>query len=93
MKAIFNNKIIAESDKTIRLEGNTYFPHESINKTYFKPSKISSECDEKGVAHYYNIEVNGKFRDDAAWYYPETLVEAKIIENYVAFWKGIQIEE
>lgn len=92
MKAIFNNKVIAESDNTIHYEGNTYFPHESIYHAYFKNSKISSICDEKGLAHYYNIEVNGKFRDDAAWFYPETLPQAKIIENYVAFWKGIKIE-
>jgi uncharacterized protein (DUF427 family) len=93
MKATFNNKIIAESDQTISFEGNTYFPHQSLKKEYFKPSKISSVCDEKGVAHYYNVEVNGRFRDDAAWFYPEATNQAKLIENYVAFWKGIRIEE
>ncbi|MFK7001053.1 DUF427 domain-containing protein [Flavobacterium oreochromis] len=93
MKATFNNKIIAESNDTISHEGTTYFPHQSIKKEYFKPSKINSICNEKGIAQYYNIEVNGKFRDDAAWYYPEIINNAKFIENYVAFWKGIKIEK
>lgn len=93
MKAVFNNKVIAESDNIIHFEGNTYFPHNSIVDKFFKKSKISSICDDKGVAHYYNIEVNGKFRDEGAWYYPETNDSAKEIENYVAFWKGIRIEE
>ena len=92
MKAIFNNQIIAESDNTISFEGSTYFPKESIVEKYFKQSKISSICDDKGVAYYYNVEVNGKFRDEAAWSYPETTGYAKEIENYIAFWKGIRIE-
>ena len=91
MKAIFNNQIIAQSDKTISFEGNTYFPRSGIVEKYFKPSKRSSVCDEKGVAQYYNIEVHGEFRDDAAWCYPEVSEYAKAIEGYVAFWKGIRI--
>lgn len=91
MKAIFNNQIIAESNETISFEGSTYFPKSSIIQEYFKPSKISSICDEKGVAHYYTIEVKGEYRDEAAWYYPEVSNYAKEIENYVAFWKGIRI--
>ncbi|MBY0482745.1 MAG: DUF427 domain-containing protein [Chitinophagaceae bacterium] len=91
MKAIFNNQIIAESDETISFEGSTYFPKSSIIQEYFKPSRISSICDEKGVAHYYTIEVKGESRDEAAWCYPEVSDYAKKIENYVAFWKGIRI--
>ena len=91
MKAVFNNQIIAESDKTISFEGSTYFPKSSIIEKYFKPSTKSSLCDEKGVANYYNIEVYGEFRDDAAWHYVETTEYANKIENYVAFWKGIRI--
>ena len=91
MKAVFNNITIAESDKTISFEGNTYFPKDSIIEKYFKKSKASSICDEKGVAHYYNVEVNNKFRDEAAWCYTETSDYAKEIEGYVAFWKGIRI--
>ena len=71
MKAVFNNITIAESDKTISFEGNTYFPKDSIIEKYFKKSKASSICDEKGVAHYYNVEVNNKFRDEAAWCLPQ----------------------
>jgi uncharacterized protein (DUF427 family) len=92
MKAVFNNQIIAESDKTISFEGNTYFPKNGIVEKYFKQSKISSVCDEKGVAHYYTVEVNGEIRDEAAWCYPEASEYAKVIENYIAFWKGIKIE-
>lgn len=92
MKAVFNNQIIASSDKTISFEGNTYFPLNSIVERYFSPSKRSSLCDEKGVAHYYDIQVNSKFRDEAAWCYAEASEYAKEIEGYVAFWKGIRIE-
>lgn len=91
MKAVFNNQIIAESDKTISFEGNTYFPRSGIVEKYFKPSKKSTVCDEIGFAHYYNIQVNGEFRDDAAWCYPETTEYAKEVENYIAFWKGMRI--
>lgn len=91
MKAVFNNQIIAESDKTISFDGSTYFPKSSIIEKYFKHSEKSSLCDEKGVAYYYNIEVNGEFRDEAAWCYSETTEYAKKIENYVAFWRGIRI--
>ncbi|MFH6967977.1 DUF427 domain-containing protein [Flavobacterium sp. FlaQc-28] len=91
MKAVFNNQIIAESDKTISFEGSTYFPKSSITEKYFKLSEKSSLCDEKGVAYYYNIEVNGEFRDEAAWCYSETTEYATKIENYVAFWRGIRI--
>ena len=91
MKAIFNNQIIAESDQTISFEGNTYFPKDSIIKKYFKKSEASSVCDEKGVAHYYNVQVINKFRDEAAWCYTEPSDYAKEIEGYVAFWKGIRI--
>ena len=93
MKAVFNNITIAESDKTISFEGNTYFPKDSIIEKYFKKSKESSIRDEKGVAHYYNVEVINKFRDEAAWCYTETSDYAKEIEGYIAFWKGIRIEK
>ena len=92
MKAVFNDQIIAESDQTISFEGNTYFPRSSIVEKYFSKSKKSTICDEIGFAHYYDIEVYGEFRDDAAWCYPETTEYAKKIENYVAFWKGIRIK-
>lgn len=91
MKAIWNGAILAESDKTLRLEGNHYFPPESINKEYFKPSSTSTVCPWKGEASYYNIEVNGEINEDAAWYYPSPNDAAKEIKNYVAFWRGVEI--
>ncbi|MEX2597283.1 MAG: DUF427 domain-containing protein [Salibacteraceae bacterium] len=91
MKAIWNDKVIAESDDTIVIEGNHYFPHESIKKDYFKPTETHTVCNWKGTASYYTIEVDGKENKDAAWYYPEVGDMAKNIENRVAFWKGIEV--
>lgn len=91
MKAIWNGKVIAESDDIINVEGNAYFPPESINKEYFKPSETHSVCPWKGTASYYTLEVDGKENGDAAWYYPNAKSLAKGIENRVAFWKGVEV--
>lgn len=91
MKAIWNDTIIAESDETIVVENNHYFPHDSIKKEFFKESNTHSNCPWKGVASYYSIEVNGKVNEDAAWFYPQVSALAKSIKNYVAFWKGVTI--
>ncbi|GHE75448.1 MULTISPECIES: DUF427 domain-containing protein [Roseivirga] len=91
MKAIWNNQILAESNDTIVIEGNHYFPPQSINKTFFKPSNTHTHCPWKGEASYYNLEVNGKINQDAAWYYPVTKEAAKPIEGYIAFWKGVEV--
>lgn len=93
MKAIWNNEVIAESNDTVVVEGNHYFPHDSIKKEYFKTSDSHTTCPWKGVASYYTVEVNGSENPDAAWYYPETSELAKGIKNYVAFWKGVKIED
>jgi uncharacterized protein (DUF427 family) len=93
MKAIWNNPIIAESDDTIVVENNHYFPAESIKKEYFKASTTHSNCPWKGVASYYTLDVNGKENKDAAWYYPEISELAKQIKGFVAFWKGVEIVE
>lgn len=93
MKAIWNNEVIAESNNTIVVEGNHYFPPESIRQEYFKPSGSHTTCHWKGVASYYTVEVNGSENPDAAWYYPETSELAKGIKNHVGFWKGVQIVE
>lgn len=93
MKAIWNNEVIAESNNTIVVEGNHYFPPESIRQEYFKPSDSHTTCHWKGVASYYTVEVNGSENPDAAWYYPETSELAKGIKNHVGFWKGVQIVE
>ena len=92
MKAIWNNQVIAESDETIVVENNHYFPEESIRKEYFKKSDTHTTCPWKGVASYYHLEVDGKENKDAAWYYPNPKEKAKNITNYVAFWRGVKIE-
>ncbi|WP_047550653.1 DUF427 domain-containing protein [Psychroserpens sp. Hel_I_66] len=91
MKAIWNNQIIAESDDTIVIENNHYFPKESINREFFKHSESHSVCPWKGEASYYTIEVDGKKNIDAAWYYPEVSDLAKSIKGHVAFWKGVEV--
>jgi uncharacterized protein (DUF427 family) len=91
MKAIWNGTVLAESDDTIVVEGNHYFPKESINQEYFKPSDTHTTCPWKGEASYYHLEVDGKENSDAAWYYPEAKELAKNIEGYVAFWRGVEV--
>lgn len=93
MKAIWNGEVIAESDETVVVEGNHYFPPESIKKEYFKETNTHTTCPWKGVASYYTVEVNGSENPDAAWYYPETSELAAGIKGRVAFWKGIRIED
>ena len=92
-KAIWNGAVLAESDKTILIEGNHYFPRESINKEYFKESDKNTVCYWKGTANYYNIEVNGELNKNAAWYYSSAKEKAKHFENYVAFWGGVKVED
>ena len=91
MKAIWNGKIIAESNKTIVIENNHYFPPNSIKKEYFENSSNHSTCPWKGEASYYSLVVEGKTNKDAAWYYPQPKSEAKEIQDHVAFWKGVEV--
>ena len=93
MKAIFNGEIIAESNDTIVIEGNHYFPPGSLKNDFFKESSTHTTCPWKGLASYYTIEVNGTTNNDAAWFYPNPSDRAMEIKNYVAFWKGIEITE
>ncbi len=93
MKAIWNGKVIAESNETVEVEGNQYFPAESIVKEHFAPSATHTVCGWKGTASYYDIIVDGETNADAAWFYPEAKEDAKNIENYVAFWKGVEVED
>jgi uncharacterized protein (DUF427 family) len=93
MKAIFNGQTIAESNDTIVIEGNHYFPPDSLKKDFFKDSSTHSTCPWKGLASYYTVEVDGVANNDAAWYYPNPSVRAKEIKNYVAFWKGVKVTE
>lgn len=93
VKAIWNETVIAESNNCEIIEDNYYFPPEDVNKQYLQESDTESTCPWKGQAHYYNVVVNESVNEDAAWYYPDPKPAAKKIKNYVAFWKGIQIEE
>ncbi len=92
-KAIWNDVVLAESDVTEVVEGNKYFPPDSVNREYFKESDHTTVCPWKGDAGYYNIEVNGQVNENAAWYYPRPKPAAKQITAYVAFWKGVKVEE
>ena len=93
MKAIWNNQIIAESDKTQVVEGNHYFPEESINKEFFNESQKHTTCPHKGVASYFNVNVDGNENKDVAWFYPEVKAGFTPIKGYVAFWKGVTVEK
>lgn len=91
-KAIWNDTVIAESDDTIVVEGNHYFPPESIKREHFKGSGHSSHCPWKGDASYYHVEVDGDVNENAAWYYAEPKDAAGKIKGYVAFWHGVKVE-
>ena len=91
MKAIWNEKVIAESSDIVSVEGNSYFPVESVNKEYLKESNTHTTCHWKGVASYYTLQVDGKENPDAVWYYPEPSGLASSIKGRVAFWKGVQV--
>ncbi len=91
MKAIWNDIVIAESDATIVVEGNHYFPVESVNQDFLRPSEEHTTCFWKGVASYYDIEINGQTNRGGAWYYPEPSKLAQHIKGYVAFWRGVKL--
>jgi uncharacterized protein (DUF427 family) len=93
MIAQWNGEVVAESDDTVIVEGNHYFPSGSIKQKYFKPSPKKTTCPWKGEASYYTLEVNGKENPDAAWYYPSPKEAAKNIKGRVAFWRGVVISE
>ena len=91
-KATWNGTVLAQSNDTVIIDGNHYFPPVSVNKQYFQESNTHSTCPWKGTANYYDIEVNGQTNKDAAWFYPNAKEKAKHFEGYVAFWRGVQIE-
>jgi len=93
MKAQWNDQIIAESNETIIVENNHYFPASSIKSEFFKSSETKTSCPWKGLASYYTLEVNGKTNADAAWYYPSPKSGASEIKDYVAFWKGVKVSD
>jgi uncharacterized protein (DUF427 family) len=93
MKAIWNNTVLAESDDTVVVEGNHYFPESSLKREHFTFSNHRTGCAWKGQAHYYSVMVNGELNPDAAWYYPEPTEAAANIKGRVAFWKGVTVVE
>ncbi|MBW6497008.1 MAG: DUF427 domain-containing protein [Bacteroidales bacterium] len=93
MKAIWNSKVIAESNETISLEGNEYFPPNSVKKEFLAKSDHHTVCPWKGHASYYDVVVEGAVNKNAAWYYPQPSQKAAQIKDHVAFWRGVQIIE
>lgn len=93
MKAIWNGEVIAESNDTVIVEGNHYFPETAVKKQFLENSENHTVCPWKGTASYFSLQVNGQTNPDAAWYYPEPSQEASQIKGRIAFWKGVKIVE
>ncbi|MBE7380560.1 MAG: DUF427 domain-containing protein [Leptolyngbya sp. SIO1E4] len=91
-KAVWNGVVLAESDRCEVVEGNQYFPPDSLNRQYFKASDKKTMCPWKGTASYYTLEVDGQTNPDAAWTYPDPKPAASNIAGYVAFWRGVTVE-
>lgn len=91
MKAVWKDTVIAESDETVMVEGNHYFPEASVNRQFISFSNHKSSCAWKGQASYYSLIVNGDVNPDAAWYYADPKDAAANIKGHVAFWKGVQV--
>jgi uncharacterized protein (DUF427 family) len=91
MRAIYNDEVIAESDNTVVVEGNHYFPVDSVKKEFLTESNTHTTCPWKGVASYYNVVVNGNKAEDTAWYYPNPKPLAEGIKGYIAFWHGVKV--
>ncbi len=90
-KAVWKDVVLAESDQTIVVEGNHYFPPDSVHMQYFTDSSTHTTCPWKGMASYYSLAVNGEINKDAAWFYPTPKDAAKQISGYIAFWKGVNV--
>ena len=92
-RATWNGAVLAESDACERLEGNCYFPPDAVRQDLLVPSDTRTTCGWKGEAHYYHVRVEGKVNEDAAWFYPDPKSAAANIKGYVAFWKGVKVED
>jgi len=91
-KAIWNGQVIAQSDETIKVEGNHYFPPESVDSEFLQAAQARTSCPWKGMASYYDVVVDGDVAPGAAWYYPDPKPAASDIKNYVAFWRGVKVK-
>ncbi|MBT2510574.1 DUF427 domain-containing protein [Streptomyces sp. ISL-98] len=92
MRAVWHGAVLAEAERTVVVEGNHYFPPESLHRQYFTESRAKSLCLWKGLARYYTVTVGGQVNANAAWYYPRPTPLAKKIKNHVAFWNGVTVE-
>ncbi|MDT5158121.1 MAG: hypothetical protein QOH51_2478 [Acidobacteriota bacterium] len=92
MKATWKGAVLAESDDTVVVEGNQYFPADSIKREHFRESETHTTCPWKGEASYYDVVVEGEVNKDAAWFYPQPKDAAKQIKDHVAFWRGVEVE-
>ncbi len=90
-KAIWNGQLLAESDATETVEGNTYFPDDAVNRQFLRPSSTTSSCPWKGQARYYTLLVDGQENPDAAWYYPDPKPAARSVKHHIAFWRGVEV--
>ena len=91
MRAIWNGTVIAESDDTVVVEGNHYFPPDTVNRSVLRDSATHTVCPWKGTASYYSLLVNGELNPEAVWYYPDPKPEAEMVKDRVAFWKGVEV--
>lgn len=92
-RAIWNGRVIAESDRTVELDGNVYFPESSLRREYFRPSSTTSTDPAKGLARFMTVVIDGQDNQDAAWYYPDPKPIARSVRGYVGFWRGIEVEK
>ena len=92
IRAVWNGAVLAEAEETVRLEGNDYFPAESVDHRFLAESSTTTVCPWKGTAHYYTVTVEGQTNPDAAWYYPDPSPRAGQITGRIAFWKGVRVE-
>ena len=93
MRAIWNGQVIADSDQTVLVEGNHYFPADSVDPAVLRPSQTTTVCPWKGTASYYSLEVDGQLNPDAAWYYPSPKPAAEQITGRFAFWRGVTVTD
>ncbi len=91
VQAVWNGAVIADSDDTVVVEGNHYFPREAVDAALLSDSATTSICPWKGLAHYHHVTVDGRVNEDAAWYYPEPKEAASAIRDHIAFWKGVAV--
>ena len=93
VEAVWNDQVIAHSDRTVVVEGNHYFPADDVDCSLLEKSPTTTECPWKGTAHYYTIDLDGDCNENAAWYYPNPKAEAETVRDKIAFWNGVEVIE